>query len=203
MSGHQHTQELLHGTSTQCHELMHLSHEANVLLCNHFRRNKWLQSSRHISVEEKMTMFLTTIAENKRFRIIKRRFQHSKKIVHRCFHEVLNAMIPFSREIIVPTNSNATMNSLERHRRLKEIFPGEIGALDGTLVHVVMPAHQQTRYKGRGKRECFQNVLGICDFDMIFTFVWAGWEGITLESQVLKEVAFNPTSGFPFPPLGL
>ncbi|KAI3758840.1 hypothetical protein L6452_06412 [Arctium lappa] len=35
---------------------------------------------------------------------------------------------------------------------------------------------------------------------MIFTFVWAGWEGIAHDSRVLTEVAFNPTSGFPFPP---
>ena len=103
----------------------------------------------------------------------------------------------------MPTNSNATVNSSERHRKLKEIFPGAIGALDGTLVHAVVPADQQTRYRGRGKGECFQNVLGICDFDMMFTFVWAGWEGITHDSRVLKEVACNPTSGFPFPPPGL
>ncbi|KAL4583659.1 hypothetical protein LXL04_008240 [Taraxacum kok-saghyz] len=47
---------------------------------------------------------------------------------------------------------------------------------------------------------CFQNVLGIFGFDMIFTFVWAGWEGITHDSRVLKEVSFNPTSVFPFRP---
>ncbi|XP_022023624.2 uncharacterized protein LOC110923877 [Helianthus annuus] len=35
---------------------------------------------------------------------------------------------------------------------------------------------------------------------MIFTFVWAGWEGIAHDSRVLKEVAFNPSSGFYFPP---
>nr|KAJ0214273.1 hypothetical protein LSAT_V11C400219720 [Lactuca sativa] len=88
----------------------------------------------------------------------------------------------------------------ERHRRLKEIFLGAICALDGTLVHAVVFADQQTRYMGRGKGECFQNVLGICDFNMIFTFVWVGWEGITHDSRVLKEVSCNPTSSFPFPP---
>ncbi|XP_071738983.1 uncharacterized protein [Rutidosis leptorrhynchoides] len=34
---------------------------------------------------------------------------------------------------------------------------------------------------------------------MIFTFVWAGWEGIAHDSRVLSEVVFNPNSGFPFP----
>ncbi|XP_023731774.1 uncharacterized protein LOC111879540 [Lactuca sativa] len=112
-------------------------------------------------------------------------------------------MISFAKEIIVPTTSSATENTSERHRRLKAIFPGAIGALDGTLVHAVVPADQQTRYRGRGKGECYLNVLGICDFDMIFTFVWAGWEGIAHDSRVLKEFAFNPTSGFPFPPPGV
>uniref|UniRef100_A0A251TC20 Uncharacterized protein n=1 Tax=Helianthus annuus TaxID=4232 RepID=A0A251TC20_HELAN len=35
---------------------------------------------------------------------------------------------------------------------------------------------------------------------MIFMFLWAGWEGIGHDSRVLKEVAFIPTSAFPFPP---
>ncbi|KAJ0428840.1 putative harbinger transposase-derived nuclease domain-containing protein [Helianthus annuus] len=109
-------------------------------------------------------------------------------------------MMNFAREVIVPTSSNVSANNSERHRRLKEIFPGAIGALDGTLIHAIVPVDQQTRYRGRGKGECFQNVLAICDFDMIFTFVWAGWEGIAHDSRVLKEVAFNPNSGFPFPP---
>ena len=112
-------------------------------------------------------------------------------------------MMCFAREIIVPTSSNSTTNTSERHRRLMQIFPGAIGALDGTLVHAVVPVDQQTRYRGRGKGECYQNVIGICNFDMIFTFVWAGWEGIAHDSKVLKEVAFNPTFGFPFPPPGL
>ncbi|KAK9076682.1 hypothetical protein SSX86_005016 [Deinandra increscens subsp. villosa] len=132
--------------------------------------------------------------------MVKRRFQHSTETIHRCFHEILNAMMNFAREVIVPTSSNPFADASDRHRRLKQIFPGAIGALDGTLVYAVVPNDQQARYRGRGKGDCFQNVLGICNFDMIFTFVWAGWEGIAHDSRVLKEVAFNPTSSFPFPP---
>ncbi|KAI3677762.1 hypothetical protein L6452_37030 [Arctium lappa] len=85
-------------------------------------------------------------------------------------------------------------------RRLREKFPGAIGALDGTLIHAIVPTSHQTAYRGRGGGRCYQNVLGICDFNMIFTFVWAGWEGIAHDSRILREVAFNPRSGFPFPP---
>ncbi|XP_076890202.1 uncharacterized protein LOC143541207 [Bidens hawaiensis] len=109
-------------------------------------------------------------------------------------------MMNFAREVIVPTYTNEAPNTSERHRKLKEIFPGAIGALDGTLIHAIVAVDQQTRYRGRGKGECYQNVLAICDFNMVFTFLWAGWEGIAHDSRVLKEVAFNQTSGFPFPP---
>ncbi|KAK9076456.1 hypothetical protein SSX86_004790 [Deinandra increscens subsp. villosa] len=202
LTGHAYTQDLLHGSSTQCHEMMRVSREAFVLLCNHFKQRNWLQASRTISAEEKMAMFLHIIGHNERFRVVKRRFQHSTQTVHQCFHEVLVAMMSFAKEIIVPTSSDGTTNISERHQRLKNIFSGAIGALDGTLVHAVLPANQQPCFRGRGKGECYQNVLGICDFDMIFTYVWAGWEGIAHDSRVLKEIASNPTFGFRFPPPG-
>ncbi|KAL8089376.1 hypothetical protein AgCh_038988 [Apium graveolens] len=76
---------------------------------------------------------------------------------------------------------------------------GAVGALDGALVHAIIPNDQQ---RGRGRGECYQNVLGICDFNMIFTFVWAGWEGVVHDSRILTEVAFDPDAGFPFPSPG-
>lgn len=79
-------------------------------------------------------------------------------------------------------------------------YKGAIGALDGTLVHAIIPADQQARYRGRGRGDCYQNVLGVCDFNMIFTFVWAGWEGVAHDSRILTEVALDPYSGFPVPP---
>ncbi|XP_035833446.1 uncharacterized protein LOC110873414 isoform X2 [Helianthus annuus] len=158
LTGHEYTQELLHGTSTQCHEMMRLSRDAFILLCNHFKQKNWVQSSRSISLEEKLAMFLMVIGHNERFRMVKRRFQHSTETIHRCFHEVLKAMMNFAREVIVPTSSNVSANNSERHRRLKEIFPGAIGALDGTLIHAIVPVDQQTRYRGRGKDKYY-----LCD----------------------------------------
>ncbi|KAL7583203.1 uncharacterized protein LOC128126141 [Lactuca sativa] len=105
-----------------------------------------------------MAMFLHVIGHNERFRAVKERFHHSTQTIHQCFHEVLRAMMCFAREIIVPTSSNSTTNTSERHRRLMQIFPGAIGALDGTLVHAVVPVDQQTRYRGRGKDKYY-----LCD----------------------------------------
>lgn len=40
----------------------------------------------------------------------------------------------------------------------------------------------------------------ICDFNIIFTYVWAGWGGVAYDSRVLKEVAFDQDPGVPFLP---
>ncbi|GJX64584.1 hypothetical protein Tco_0298927 [Tanacetum coccineum] len=76
--------------------------------------------------------------------MIKRRFQHSSRTIH----EVLQGMMEFAKEVVRPTPVDANVS--DRQRALRDIFPGALGALDGTLVHVVVPINEQTAYRGRG-----------------------------------------------------
>jgi hypothetical protein len=122
LSGCAYTLELLNGSDVQCHELMRMSREAYIHICSHFRRRGWLQDSLHISVEEKMAMFLGLISHNQRLRVVKRRFQHSSQTVHVYIHEVLNAMMEFAREMIVPTPTNMDSNDSGDHMRLRSVF---------------------------------------------------------------------------------
>ena len=121
MSGAQFTLELLEN-NLQCVELLRMSRDSFVRLCAHFRIQGWLKDSTHISVEEKMAMFLMMLGHNQRFRVIKRRFQHSTSTVHRCFHEVLGKMMHFAKEIIVPTGFNPNPNVPGHNRRLRRVF---------------------------------------------------------------------------------
>ncbi|XP_050225342.1 uncharacterized protein LOC126674858 isoform X1 [Mercurialis annua] len=147
-----------------------------------------------------MGIFLFTLSQNHRNRAMKRRFNHSTQTVHFYFHEVLRAMLKFAREMVVPTTFNPDLDQVTYHQRLRKIFKGAVGALDGTLIRASIPPAQQTPYRGRGRGDCYQNVLAICDFDMIFTFVWAGWEGVAHDSRVLTETMRDPNNNFPFPP---
>ncbi|XP_023763522.1 uncharacterized protein LOC111911988 [Lactuca sativa] len=167
MTGHEFTLELLHRNPLQCLEVLRLSRESFVRLCAHFRVNYVLKDSKHVSVEEKMVLFLMMIGHNQRYVIIKRRFQYSKQTIH---------------------------------KRLRRVFKGAVGALDGTLIHVVVPTNKHDLYRSSGKGECYQNVLAICDFNMLFTFVVAGWEGIAHDSRILSEALTNPHAPFPLPP---
>lgn len=80
---------------------------------------------------------------------------------------------------------------------------GAVGALDGTLIHAIVPRDKQHLYRARGRSECYQNVLAICDFNMVFTFIVAGWEGTAHDARILNESLVDPDFEFPFPPKGI
>ncbi|KAJ9556578.1 hypothetical protein OSB04_011192 [Centaurea solstitialis] len=142
LTEHVYTLELLNGSNMQCLKLMRLSRDAYIL-CNHFKQKNWLQNSRNASVKEKMQFFNNN-------RMIKRGFQHSTEIIHRYFRQVLRAMMEFAREVVQPMPNEETSHLSECQRNLRRIFLDAIGALDGTLIHAVIPVDQQARYRGRG-----------------------------------------------------
>ncbi|XP_038719904.1 uncharacterized protein LOC120012529, partial [Tripterygium wilfordii] len=64
-----------------------------------------------------------------------------------------------------------------------------------------IPHDDRTRFIGR-KGVTTQNVMAACDFDMLFTYVCAGWEGSAHDSRIFSTVLSNANSKFPHPPPG-
>ncbi|KAL0361453.1 UNVERIFIED_CONTAM: hypothetical protein Sradi_3829800 [Sesamum radiatum] len=79
-------------------------------------------------------------------------------------------------------------------------FKDCIRALDGTLVPAWVPRIDQNRYRLR-KGRIAQNVLAICEFDMNFTYVYAGCKGSAADARVLDD-AISQDRAFSFPPPG-
>ncbi|XP_028214870.1 uncharacterized protein LOC114396901 [Glycine soja] len=72
-----------------------------------------------------------------------------------------------------------------------------IGAIDGMHVSAWASASKQAAFRGR-KVLVTQNVLVVCDFDMLFTFVYSGWEGTANDSRVFLD-ALSLENNFPKP----
>ncbi|KAK2655253.1 hypothetical protein Ddye_008305, partial [Dipteronia dyeriana] len=87
--------------------------------------NNWLANSKHVNVEEKIVMFLITVSHNLRNRLIKNIFQNSGQTVHKFFHEVLVAILKFSKEMITPPSFNDNSNGITNHR-LRQVFTRNI-----------------------------------------------------------------------------
>ena len=105
-------QELLDVSSRTCYELIWMENHGFISPCHMFREKGWLIDNKHLNFEEKMTMFLITISHNLRNQLIKNRFQHSDQTIHKYFHEVLVAMVNFSKEIITPPSFNDSSNGI-------------------------------------------------------------------------------------------
>ena len=61
-----------------------------------------------------------------------------------------------------------------------------VGAIDGTHVRIKVNNAEAIRFRGQ-KQYPTQNVLAVCTFDMKFTYVLPGWEGIASDSRILKN----------------
>uniref|UniRef100_A0A2N9FS97 Myb/SANT-like domain-containing protein n=1 Tax=Fagus sylvatica TaxID=28930 RepID=A0A2N9FS97_FAGSY len=76
-----------------------------------------------------------------------------------------------------------------------------IGAIDGTHIQVVIGEDKKIPYLGR-KGVPTQNVMAACDFDLLFTFVMAGWEGAAHDTRIFLETIRTNSVNFPKPPPG-
>ena len=57
---------------------------------------------------------------------------------------------------------------------------------------------QKAKYIGR-KVVTTQNIMDVCDFNMCFTFVWAGWEGTAHDTRIFYEALERQDLHFPRP----
>lgn len=75
-------------------------------------------------------------------------------------------------------------------------FKNCIGALDGLHIPVKVAERHSGAYRNR-KGFLSKNVLAVCDFNMLFTFIYAGWEGSPHDSRVLADAR---SKDFEIPP---
>jgi hypothetical protein len=122
--------------------------------------------------------------------------------VHTKFHEVLKCLRKLSKDNIKPRDPTfKTEHDRIKEERFWPYFQGAIGAIDGSHVPVVVPADEVLNYTCRHGYTS-QNVLAICDFDLRFIFVVAGWPGSAHDTRILNHALTNFPS-FLVPPKGI
>ncbi|KAE8216878.1 hypothetical protein CF319_g8892 [Tilletia indica] len=65
-------------------------------------------------------------------------------------------------------------------------FSTAIGAVDGTHLPARPPAALRQRFRNRKGTLSF-NVLAACSFDMLFQFIYTGWEGSAADSMIFHR----------------
>ncbi|KAK0571244.1 hypothetical protein LWI29_013056 [Acer saccharum] len=158
------------------------------VLCELLRNTGRLKTNGLVSVEEQVCMFLHILAHHVKNRTIRSRFYRSGETISRYFNSVLCAVLQLHNHLLVSPDPVAENCSDERWKWFKNC----LGALDGTYIKVHVPEVDKPRFRSR-KCEIATNILGACSRDMMFTFVFPGWEGSASDSRVLHDALSRPT----------
>jgi len=105
--------EVLRGHWKRCVNMFRMNITTLLTLCNDLETHYGLKPSRRMSLIEKVSMFLFTIAIGASNREVQERFQHSGETVSRCFKEVLKSLCLFAVEVIKPIDPQFTSTPRE------------------------------------------------------------------------------------------
>lgn len=171
--------------------------------CASFYRNVVVSQNphKHVSIEESLTMTIVMLSNNHRMWMIADRFNNSTKIVYRNIHEVLRELCTFTQFVIRSRSQGEIHPKILNDQRFFPWIQDAVRAIDGTHIPVSVPKGEQVAFTNRYGQQN-QNVLGVCDHDMRFVYVYVGWEGSAYDARVLDGVLTRPNH-FLMPLLGL
>ncbi|XP_023741115.1 uncharacterized protein LOC111889213 [Lactuca sativa] len=192
--------EILNDHESRCYQLFRLEVPVFNMLCRDLVAHYGLKKSRRVFIQESLGIFLLYLAHGCGNRLVQELFNHSGETILRHFHKVLDVVVNLSKDIIKPNaNYNETIpEHILNNPRYYPYFKDYIGAIDGTHVKASVPQHEQIKFIGR-KNCVTQNIMEACDFNMCFTFVWAGWEGTAHDTRIFNEARRRREVKFPLP----
>ncbi|KAI7944277.1 hypothetical protein MJO28_011805 [Puccinia striiformis f. sp. tritici] len=141
-------------------------------------------ASKLLSMDEQLAIFLYIVSQNATNRQTQDRFQHSGETILKVFHHIIFLILQLRWKYIVAPDPKFTHEIILDNPKFSPFFNSCLGTMDGCHVHACVPEHLAGPYRNqKGTRA--QNVLGVVDFDMKFTYLMVGWEGSAHDSRVL------------------
>ncbi|KAJ9543744.1 hypothetical protein OSB04_023451 [Centaurea solstitialis] len=210
-TGYAWMKESLSGHPIRCVNAFRMSADLFMQLCEELQQKHGLMSSSKISVQEKVGIFLYTLALGVSNRDVSERFQRSGETISRAFHDVLESICGRSKgfmglacDYIKPKDPTfqCIPPHIENDSRYMPYFKDCIGCIDSTHIDACIPVANQMKYRGRKGVPTF-NVMAVCDFDMCFTFISVGWEGLAHDTRVFIHAIETPSMNFPKPLEGI
>ncbi len=137
---------------------------------------------RKISAGEKLAMFMFMLGGETNGKVADR-FNHSPSKTSAIIHEVAECILRCKETFMAQPGLD---NFVERSTSWERHFTGCMGALDGSHIPAIVPAENDLPFINR-KGFHSQNVLGVCNFNLEFTYILTGWEGSAHDSRVLRD----------------
>ncbi|KAF5445441.1 hypothetical protein F2P56_034489 [Juglans regia] len=201
LRGNQYIEAVLNGNPRTYKTMFQMEVPAFRYVCDLLRQSFIMDPTERVSVEESLGMFCLLVGHAQGQRIVGDRFQHSSETINRHVKTVMRALHQLGRTVIRPTNTDGVHPYITRNPHNYPWFEKCLGAMDGTMIDAAAPSRLSNAYRNHRGRIA-QNVLCLCDFDMKFTYVYTGWEGIAHDAQVFLDALSRSPNKFPWPPQG-
>ncbi|KAL5567609.1 hypothetical protein UlMin_024184 [Ulmus minor] len=200
-TGHQYMLELINDHPDRLFNKIRMYRPCFEMLIQVLRQQTALQNSRFLTLEEQVMIFIYVISQKATNRMAMEDWQHSGSTISIVFTRICKAIASLSPIFIKPSNFDDVPDEIRFNPKYYPYFQDCIGAIDGTHIAAHAPSNVANNYRGR-KSNVTTNMLAVCSFDMLFTYVVTGWEGAVHDSRVLTTQLEDPNSGFPHPPPG-
>jgi hypothetical protein len=151
-----------------------------------------LKCGNKICAGEKLLIFIYVLCGQSN-RSAQERFQHSGDSISKVIRHVLRAVLQLKNEYLCLPVNNQVPTQIRNNSKLFPYFKNCDGCFDGTHINAVSDSRTESESFRNRKGYISQNVLGAINFDMIYTFIHAGWEGSAHDGRVLSDAL---TKGF-------
>ncbi|KAK6917932.1 Harbinger transposase-derived nuclease domain [Dillenia turbinata] len=216
-SGHKLIHEIMAGNETRCYQAFRMSRTVFINFCLDLQHNYGLNLTKEMSIYEEVCISLMTYAHGVGNHLIQEMFNHYGETFYRHFHQVLGVINKLVKNIIKshPHYIDGVGYHMPQNKKYPPFFKtwlcisiisefltlflwNYIGVIDDTHIKARLPREEEIPYIRR-KSYPTQNVFAILDFNMCFTFAWAGWEGEAHDNRIFGEALRNQNLIFPYP----
>ncbi|XP_027083749.1 uncharacterized protein [Coffea arabica] len=171
-------ERVLYGHHRRSIDNMRITTDNFLLLSNILVERQYVPHNyqQRVPIQEALAMTLMLVSHKHMHRVLGTIFDRSIETINRNIKKVLRGLCLFAAEIIRPGDQTAVHPRIANSTNFYPWFKDAVGAMDGTHISACPPTGEQMAYTNRHGWQS-QNVLAVCDHDMRFIYVYAGWEG--------------------------
>ena len=83
----------------------------------------------------------------------------------------------------LPGHGSILSDHIANNPKFAEFFSDCVGAIDGSHIYARVSPQDHVRYRDR-HANISQNILAVCGFDELFTYIMSGWEGSASDALI-------------------
>jgi len=179
-------------------------------------QNAGYRPSKFVTLEEQLAIFLYTCVTGLSLNHVCERFQRSMGTTSKsvlfffylfvanlvCYRYFLKMLTFFSSSpfyndhVKLPRVDAPIPPEIRNNPKFYPFFQDALGAIDGTHINCCPSAEDRQAARNR-KGGVTQNCLAICGFDMVFYYIFSGWEGSAADSTMFQDARITD---LPVPP---